>query len=92
MTRTKEGLEFWSAINGQPFLVRMANTGHIKALIQDCGVKPLYMLSAGFFDIGTIPFSWARNLAIEFNRAYGAAHLPARLSSGVALLGRKVAA
>ena len=92
MTRTKEGLEFWSVINGQPFLVRVANTEHIKALIQDCGVKPLCMLSAGFFDIGRIPFSWARNLAIEFNRAYAAAHLPARLSSGVALLGRKVAA
>ena len=61
----------------------------VTALIRECGVLPINVLSGGFFDIGKIPFLWARNLAIEFNRFYSAAHLSARLSSGVAILGHK---
>jgi ubiquinone/menaquinone biosynthesis C-methylase UbiE len=89
MKETDGGVEFWSVSNEQPFLVRVAKVESVTALIQECGVSPIGVLSGGFFDIGKIPFLWARNLAIEFNRFYSAANLPARLSSGVAILGRK---
>ena len=89
MKETDGGVEFWSVSNGQPFLARVAKVERVTALIRDCGVLPINVLSGGFFDIGRIPFLWARNLAIEFNRFYSAAHLSARLSSGVAILGHK---
>jgi ubiquinone/menaquinone biosynthesis C-methylase UbiE len=89
MKEAEEGVEFWSANHGQPFLARVAKVERVTALLQECGVSPIGILSGGFFDIGRIPFGWGRNLAIEFNRFYGAAHLAAGLSSAVAILGRK---
>jgi SAM-dependent methyltransferase len=89
LKETDGGVEFWSESNGQPFLIRVAKVESLTAVIQECGVSPITTLSGGFFDIGKIPFIWARNLAIEFNRFYSAANLPALLSSGVAILGRK---
>jgi ubiquinone/menaquinone biosynthesis C-methylase UbiE len=89
MKETDGGVEFWSLSSGQPFLARVAKVESVTALIQECGVLPIGVLSGGFVDIGKIPFLWARNLAIEFNRFYSAANLTAGLSSGVAILGHK---
>ena len=89
MRETDGGVEFWSTINRQPFVSRVAKVERVTALIQECGVLPIGVLSGGFFDIGKMPFLWARNLAIEFNRFYSAARLRAGLGSAVAILGRK---
>jgi SAM-dependent methyltransferase len=92
ITDTDGGLEFWSVVNGAPFLARAARVESITTLLRECGVLPILVLPAAFCDIGRIPLVWLRNLAIQFNRFYFIARLPARLSSGVIILGRKMGA
>ena len=88
LIKTDGGLEFWSVVDDEKFVTRVANLQVLATAVEDCGVRTLAVLPGGFLGIGYIP-SRVRNVAIELNRLYFAARLPAQLSSGIILLGRK---
>ena len=83
------GLEFWSTVNGHPFVVRMADIGWVTARLQARGVQVGQGFATELFDISRFPAGPVRNAIICFNHVWFRLRLPSILSVGYALIGRK---
>jgi 2-polyprenyl-3-methyl-5-hydroxy-6-metoxy-1,4-benzoquinol methylase len=89
LVATPGGLEFWSQVNGHPFLVRMADIGCLAARLQSCGVQVSQRFATEFFDTYRLPAGAVRNGIIRLNHLWFRLGLPAFLSAGNALIGQK---
>ena len=65
---TPGGIEFWSSIEGHPFLVRMANMSVLWQRLHIYGVKPLVLMGIEFWDIHRFPTGLPRNIALRWNK------------------------
>lgn len=83
------GLEFWSEVDGHPFLVRMADLDHLANRLQAMGVRVERRFATEFWDIYRFPTGLVRNTAIRWNDFWFRLRLPAYWSVGNALIGRK---
>jgi len=91
MVRSDAGIEFWTNMDGQPFLFRIADLGYLTAALQQHGIEKVTRFATEFWDTNQFPEGLLRNAAIRFNRFWFACRLPARFSAGVALVGQKTA-
>ena len=82
------GLEFWSDVDGKPFLVRMANLDALEEAMRANGVQPLLRQPAALLDPFRAP-RWAQKWIIKMNELWFRAHLP--FGSGTILVGQKAA-
>ena len=89
LVETPGGSEFWSDINGSPFLVRVANIGYLVRQLDALGVRLKKSFTTEFLGIGRVPAGIARNTVITGNRLCFALHFPSSISNGVALIGEK---
>ncbi|MBN2132821.1 MAG: class I SAM-dependent methyltransferase [Sedimentisphaerales bacterium] len=89
MVRSDAGIEFWTTMDGQPFLFRIADLGYLTAALQQLGIGKVTRFATEFWDINQFPHGLLRNAAIRFNRFWFTCRLPARFSAGVALVGEK---
>jgi ubiquinone/menaquinone biosynthesis C-methylase UbiE len=80
------GLEFWSELNGRPFLVRLADLESLETLMRSANVTPLFRRPIALLDLNRAPAS-LRNLIVLLNRLWFRLSLP--FGSGVVLVGRK---
>jgi len=85
------GLEQWSEENGEPFVVRVARVSSLIQQLALHGVNVQRTWATEFWGIARFPAGLIRNSAIRFNRAYFELRLPAHLSMGVCVIGRKSA-
>jgi ubiquinone/menaquinone biosynthesis C-methylase UbiE len=83
------GLEFWSDLNGHPFVVRMADLSCLTARLEACRIQIVTRFATELFDIYRFPTGVIRNTIIRLNRLWFCLRLPACLSAGNALVGRK---
>lgn len=83
------GLEFWSELDGQPFLVRITNLHALGQELRRHGVDLMGQFPTEFWDVGRFPEGSWRNTAIRFNQAWFGFARWAALSAGVALVGLK---
>ena len=83
------GLEFWSELHGHPFVVRMADLERLTAHLEACRVRIVTRFATELFDIYRFPAGPARNAIIRLNHLWFRLRLPASLSAGNALVGRK---
>ena len=74
---------------GDPVVVREANVENLRATMRSFGVEPEAATPAEFWEIARFPAGAPRQLAIAFNRLYFSLGLPASLSTGITLIGRK---
>jgi len=88
---TADGLEFWSEEGGHPFVQRVANQKVLRQELESRGIRLRGDFAAEFWDVNRFPAGLARNAAIRFNQLWFAVHGPAWPSSGVAVVGEKVA-
>ena len=88
MESTEGGLEFWSEINGKPFLVRMADIGKLEEEMRRQGVEPQFRKSIFLIDLNRFPAT-LRGLGIAINRLWFRLGLP--LGAGVMLVGQRPA-
>src|SRR5690348_16131814 len=65
-TTTDGGLESWSVVNGDNFVVRVANLKALTTCLCDFGVRLVDCFPGGFWDIGYFPI-WSRSLMIQWN-------------------------
>jgi len=91
MVRSDAGIEFWTDMDGQPFLFRIADLGYLTAALHQFGIGKVTRFATEFWDISQFPHGLLRNAAIRFNQLWFACQLPARFSAGVALVGEKTA-
>ncbi|MCI0739709.1 MAG: class I SAM-dependent methyltransferase [Gemmataceae bacterium] len=86
---TPGGIEFWTELDGQPFLVRIAHIPYLKEELSSCGVRTTHRLASEFWDIFRFPAGIVRNAAIRFNQLWFRLGLPAGPSVGNCVLGEK---
>ncbi len=89
MVRTEGGFEFWSEVNGQPFVVRVAN---VQCLSDELGrneARVLTRFAHEFWDINRFPAGLIRNAVIQFNYLYFLLHLPLLGSVGIVIIAQK---
>jgi SAM-dependent methyltransferase len=86
---TPGGLEFWSEMDGNPFVVRMANIACVADRLRASHVQVVKRLATEFWDIYRFPAGLVRNGVIRMNNMWFRLRLPAVLSVGNALVGRK---
>jgi ubiquinone/menaquinone biosynthesis C-methylase UbiE len=91
MERTADGVEFWSDEGGHSFVQRVANQKVLRRELERCGIRLRGSFAAEFWDVNFFPEGALRDLAIRFNQFWFAIKGPAGLSSGVAVVGEKVA-
>jgi SAM-dependent methyltransferase len=84
------GLEFWSEVNGHPFLVRMADIAYLTTQLRACQVQVVRRFATEFWDIYRFPAGQFRNAVIHLNHLWFGLRLPASWSVGNAVIGRKV--
>jgi ubiquinone/menaquinone biosynthesis C-methylase UbiE len=90
LVETAGGLEFWSEVNGLPFLVRIANINYLVRRLNALGVRHKKTFTTEFLGIGRVPAGILRHSVIASNRLCFALHFPSFLSNGVALIGEKL--
>lgn len=90
LTRTSSGLEFWSTVDGLPFLLRISDIGYLGRLLLKNKVKLVGRFATEYWDVHRIPAGAARNMVIAVNRMLFAVGAPATLSIGNALIGQKL--
>ena len=83
---TEGGLEFWSEIDGNPFLVRMADLDRVTREAMSQGFEPVLRRPVQFMDLYRFP-EWLRRAVIWINRIWFRLGLP--FGSGVMLVARK---
>jgi SAM-dependent methyltransferase len=83
------GLEFWSEVDGRPFVVRMADMRHLADQLNTHGVHVERRFATEFWDIYRFRSEILRNTAVRWNHLWFRLRLPASLSAGNALIGRK---
>jgi ubiquinone/menaquinone biosynthesis C-methylase UbiE len=89
LVRVSGGLEFWAEQYGLPVVTRIADINCLMEELRYHGVEPLARLATEFWDIFRFQNRVSRSLAISFNRLWFGLRLPAALSMGNAVLGRK---
>ena len=89
--QTPAGIESWAEQDGQPFLVRIADIDHLKKCLDGLGIDVNQRWASEFWDVYRFRAGWTRNLAIRFNTLWFRCRLPARLSMGNIVIGRKCA-
>ena len=86
MTRTKDGLEFWSEREGKPFLVRMADREALAREMRSNNVVPVFSRTVALFDLNRFPAS-VRRLILVFNQLWYRFNLP--FGVGFVIVGQK---
>jgi SAM-dependent methyltransferase len=89
LVRTPGGLEFWLDKEGEAPLTRVADLGHVAAKLAGHGVRVVKRFATEFWDLNRFPRGLPRGAALAFNRLWFALRLPAALSLGNAVVGRK---
>jgi SAM-dependent methyltransferase len=84
--RTDGGDEFWAAVDGHPFVVRVARVSKILSMLP--GFELRAILPASLIGIGRVP-SFCRPLVTQVNRMYLSAHMPWSWSQQVAIVAVK---
>jgi hypothetical protein len=87
---TPGGIESWAEVDGQPFLVRIADITHLRRRLQSLGVEVVCRWPSEFWDVYRFRAGGWRNLAIRFNSLWFHCRLPARWSMGNIVIGRKI--
>lgn len=87
--RTPGGIESWAEQDGQPFLVRIANIAYLRQRLNALGVDVRQRWASEFWDVYRFRAGWVRNLVVRFNSLWFRCRLPARLSMGNIVIGRK---
>ncbi|HMK29478.1 MAG TPA: class I SAM-dependent methyltransferase [Terriglobales bacterium] len=82
------GDEFWSALNGSPFVVRTARVASILEVLAGNHISPLALLPSDFLDPFRVPPA-LRPLAVLTSLGYCAARMPWSLSNGVVIVAAK---
>jgi hypothetical protein len=90
VTSAPGGLEFWSEIGGQPFVVRIANIGHLVTSLEARNCRLVRRFGTELFDAYRFP-AVLRNFVTALNNAAFHAHLPPRLAVGNAVIAQKIA-
>ncbi len=80
------GMEFWSEVDGNPFLVRIANLKKLEQTLRDNNVTPLFRRCTELFDPNRFP-ERMRGAVCRLNRLWFRYNLP--LGVGFILVGRK---
>ena len=62
------GMEFWSSIEGHPFLVRMANIPVLCQRLRDHAVIPVALMGTEFWDIHRFPAGLSRRTVLRWNK------------------------
>ncbi len=83
------GLEFWSEVDGRPFVVRMADIRYLAGQLEKHGVRVERRFATELWDIYRFRSGLVRNAAIRCNDLWFRLRLPASLSAGNAVVGRK---
>jgi 2-polyprenyl-3-methyl-5-hydroxy-6-metoxy-1,4-benzoquinol methylase len=83
------GIEFWSEVNGNPFVVRIADMNYLASRLRDCGVRPVQRFATEMWDVYRFPAGAIRNAVIRINHLWFRLRLPWSMSIGNALIGRK---
>jgi len=89
MIKTDAGFEFWSDMNGQPFVVRIANIRRLASELEANRTRVLKTLAHEFWDINRFPAGTVRNAVIRFNYAYFQLSLPRLGCIGNAIIAEK---
>ncbi len=79
-------MEFWSDVDGKPFLVRMANLKKLEQALRDNNVKPLIKRPVELFDPNRFP-ERMRGLVCRLNMLWFRYNLP--FGAGFILVGQK---
>lgn len=87
--RTPGGIENWAEQDGQPFLVRITDVPYLTKHLATIGVTVKHRWASEFWDVYRFRAGWIRNAVIRFNSLWFRVGLPARLSMGNILIGRK---
>jgi ubiquinone/menaquinone biosynthesis C-methylase UbiE len=83
------GLEFWSEVDGRPFVVRMADMRYLAGQLEGHGVRVERRFATELWDIYRFRSGPLRNAAVRWNQLWFRLRLPASLSAGNAVIGRK---
>ena len=79
------GMEFWSSIEGHPFLVRMANIPVLCQRLHNHGVNPVAVMGTEFWDTHRFPEGLARRAVLRWNK-WWLGQKRWRLSAGFGIL------
>ena len=91
LIETRGGLEFWSEVDGAPFVVRMADLEYLSGWLESRDMKVVERFATEFLDINRFPGGPLRKGIIRFNRLWFSLGLPPSLCSANALVAEKVA-
>jgi hypothetical protein len=86
MTRTEDGLEFWSESEGKPFLVRMTDRAVLEREMRANGIAPLFSRTIALVDLNRFP-ARLRSAISVLNRLWYRFNLP--FGSGLVIVGQK---
>ena len=86
MDFTEGGIEFWSEVNGEPFLFRAANLAKVEEVLRAQGIVPLFRQSTFVIDLNRLPAA-LQGIGITLNQIWFHLNLP--MASGVLLVGRR---
>jgi ubiquinone/menaquinone biosynthesis C-methylase UbiE len=92
MIKTDAGFEFWSEMNGHPFVVRAANTRRLASELEINRTKVLKTLAHEFWDINRFPVGALRGAALQFNWVYFLLRFPSFGCAGNAIIAEKQSA
>jgi ubiquinone/menaquinone biosynthesis C-methylase UbiE len=91
MIITDAGFEFWSEVNGQPFVVRVANIQRLASELEANRTRVLRKLAHEFWDINRFPPGIVRSAVTRFNYTYFQLSLPRFACIGNAIIAEKQA-
>jgi len=89
MIQKDAGFEFWSEVDGQPFVVRVANIQRLASELEANRTRVLRTLAHEFWDINRFPAGTVRSVVMRFNYAYFQLSLPRFACIGNAIIGEK---
>lgn len=92
MIKTDAGFEFWSEMNGLPFVVRVANIHRLASELEANQTSVLKTLAHEFWDINRFPAGALRTAVMQFNWIYFQLSLPSLGCMGNAIIAEKGAA
>jgi ubiquinone/menaquinone biosynthesis C-methylase UbiE len=91
MILTDAGFEFWSEVNGQPFVVRVANIQRLARELEANRTRVLKTLAHEFWDLNRFPEGRVRSAVMRFNYAYLRLGLPRFACIGNGIIAEKQA-